>query len=208
VTIKLSQDEQKRIEELAHDPIKVISQLPLFPSDHLTLAPNTGTVQFWGGKVPSLHSFVLFALVSAQASYGNEQTGDFAVPYAVLFVDTLGDLGEQAHRFKALCSQAMSVFSAASGQTVEVKYSPVLAAPDLIREMHKHKCVVIQDPSIEKGFVTLTYRLTAELEQKIRVAMIAGTLELDRVLAEWAAGLGLPQDAIKEIQLRSQSPQR
>jgi len=68
---RLSRYEKQRVEELARDPIGVLSRHNFFPSDHLTLLPDSAaTVQFWGGKVPSLHSFVLFALVSAQVSWG------------------------------------------------------------------------------------------------------------------------------------------
>jgi hypothetical protein len=195
----LSRYDKQRVEELARDPIGVLSQHSHFPSDHLTLVPGSAaTVQFWGGKVPSLHSFVLFALVAAQVSWGEGQTGEFAMPYAVLFGDTSGDLSE-AERFKSLCGQAVELYNATSGKSVAVRFSPVLAAPDLIRKMHKYKCEVIQDPSIKMGYGLLTYSLIGETEQKIRLAMADGSL--DAALAEWAGKMGLPKGEI-EIRLR------
>jgi hypothetical protein len=201
---RLSRYDKQRVEELARDPMGVLSQQSLFPVDHLTFLPSSAAVQFWGGKVPSLHSFVLFALVSAKASWGEGQTGEFAMPYAVLFGDTCSDLSE-AKRFKSLCGQAVELYNATSGKSVAVRFSPVLAAPDLIRKMHKHKCVVVQDPSIPQGYGVLTFSLIGETEQKIRLAMADGSL--DAALAEWAEQMGLPKDEIK-IQLRDQTPQR
>jgi hypothetical protein len=201
---KLSQYDKQRVEELARDPIGVLSRQSLFPVDHLTFLPDRATVQFWGGKVPSLHSFVLFALVSAQVSWGEGQTGEFAMPYAVLFGDMCGDLGE-AEKFKSLCGQVVELYNTASGNSVAVRFSSVLAAPDLIRKMHKYKCVVVKDPSVRKGYGMLTFRLTGETEQKIRLAMADGTL--DAWIAEWAGQMGLPKDGIK-IQLRDPTLER
>jgi len=127
------------------------------------------------------------------------------MPYAMLFGDTRGDKARQAKRFKALCGQVVKLYNATSGQNAKVCYSPVLSAPDLIRKMHQHKCVAIQDPSIEKGYTGLTLRIPGEAEQKIRQAMADGTM--DDALAEWAEKMGLPKDGIK-IQLRDQTPQR
>jgi hypothetical protein len=165
----------------------------------LTLLPDSAAVQFWGGKVPSLHSFVLFALVSAQVLWGEEQTGEFAMPYAMLFGNTRGDKARQAKRFKALCGQVVELYNATSGQKAQVRYSPVLSAPDLIRKMHQHKCVVMQDPSIGKGYTSLAFSITGETEKEIRQAMVDGSL--DAALAEWVEKRGLPKDEI-EIQWR------
>jgi hypothetical protein len=198
---KLSRYDKQRVVELARDPIGVLSQHSHFPSDHLTLVPDSAaTVKFWGGKVPCLHSFVLFALVAAQVSWGEGQTGEFAMPYAVLFGDTRGDLSE-AKRFKAKCWLAVELYNVTSRQDdwATMYFSPVLAAPDLIRKMHHHKCVVVQDPSIPHGYGVLTFSLIGETEQKIRLAMADGSL--DDALAEWAEQMGLPKGEI-EIRLR------
>ena len=192
---KLSQYDKRHVEELARDPIGVLSRNNLFPSDHLTLLPDSAAVQFWGGKMPSLHSFVLFALVSAQVSWGEGRTGEFAMPYAVLFGDTCGDKARQAKRFKALCEQAVELYNATSRQNAHVRYSPVLSAPDLIRKMHQHKCVVVKDPAIRNGYTSLVFSITGETEKEIRQAMVDGSL--DAALAEWVEKRGLPKDEIK-----------
>ena len=198
---KLSRYDKQRVVELARDPTGVLSRQSLFPVDHLTFLPGSAaTVQFWGGKVPSLHSFVLFAVVSAQVSWGEGQTGEFAMPYAVLFGDTSGDLSE-AKRFKSLCGLAVELYNVTSRQDdwATMYFSPVLAAPGLIRKMHQHKCVVVQDPSIKPGYGVLSFSLIGETEQKIRLAMADGSL--DDALAEWVEQMGLPKGEI-EIRLR------